>query len=144
MLMTSRPFYSSALLAAALLPMGVPLSAQLPGNATLQGTYYFRYLGVNSSPANKARSALGTLSFDGNGKVQVTGQQINNTSPGSDQPINVSTTVTYSVFSSGMSKRRQMIRNIARMKSGVCCIGCWAWTWKTLSSEPITFIIPSS
>src|SRR5947208_16780134 len=80
----------------------LPLAAQLPSNSSLQGTYYFRYLGVNSSPANKARSALGTLSFDGNGKVQVTGQQINNTSPGSDQPVNVSTTGTYSVSSSGM------------------------------------------
>src|SRR6516165_4256953 len=68
----------SALLVSAILLRGVPLAGQLPSNATLQGNYYFRYLGVNSSPVDKARSALGTLSFDGNGKVQVTGQQINN------------------------------------------------------------------
>ena len=100
--MGSYRFSSSALLVSAILLRGVPLAAQLPSNATLQGTYYFRYLGVNSSPADKARSALGTLSFDGNGKVQVTGQQINNISPGSDQPVNVSTTISYSVFSSGI------------------------------------------
>jgi uncharacterized protein (TIGR03437 family) len=99
--MSYRRLSSSALLVSAIWLRGVPLAAQLPSNATLQGTYYFRYLGVNSSPSNKALSALGSLSFDGNGKVQVTAQQINNTAPGSDKPLNVSTTVTYSVVSSG-------------------------------------------
>ena len=100
--MALRQYYSSALLVSAILVRAVPLAAQLPSNATLQGTYYFRYLGVNSAPSDKARSALGTLSFDGNGKVQVTAQQINNTNPGTNQPVNVSTTVTYSVLSSGL------------------------------------------
>src|ERR1700730_2540910 len=100
--MSYRRLFSYALLASAILLQASPLAAPPPSNATLQAPYYFRYLGVNSSPANKALSALGSLSFDGNGKVQVTAQQINNTSPGSDQPLNVSTSVTYSVYSSGI------------------------------------------
>ena len=49
-----------------------PVFAQLPSNASLQGSYYFRFLGVD--PSNKPQSFQGTLAFDGNGGFQVTGQ----------------------------------------------------------------------
>src|SRR5919197_6649945 len=62
----------------------VASAQQLPGNGTLQGNYFFRYLGVNTGTGNTATSALGTLTFDGSGKYQVTGTQITHTGQGSD------------------------------------------------------------
>ena len=81
---------------------GVATAQQLPGNGTLQGTYFFRYLGVNTATGNTATSALGTLTFDGSGKYQVTGTQITHTGQGSDASVSLTASGTYSVLSSGM------------------------------------------
>jgi len=54
--------------------LAAPASAQVLSNATLNGAYYFRYLGALTDPSYSARSFQGTLTFDGNGKYSVTGQ----------------------------------------------------------------------
>jgi uncharacterized protein (TIGR03437 family) len=69
--MGNARLFSILLLAAA---MVAPASAQLLSNATLNGAYYFRYLGANTDPSDSARSFQGTLTFDGAGKYTVAGQ----------------------------------------------------------------------
>ncbi len=80
--------------------------AQLPSNATLKGSYFFRYLDVDAGGASDlAVSASGTIVFDGNGNYTVTGTQIDSNGPGAgSQTVNVTTPsgAAYSVFSSGM------------------------------------------
>ncbi len=57
-----------------------PAAAQLPTNASVQGSYYFRYLGVNTVPSDAALAFQGTIVFDGNtgadgfGAFTVTGE----------------------------------------------------------------------
>jgi len=57
-----------------------PAAAQLPSNASVQGAYYFRYLGVNAFPSDAALAFQGTIVFDGKtdstgyGTFTVTGQ----------------------------------------------------------------------
>lgn len=53
--------------------MVAPASAQVLSNASLNGAYYFRYLGAYTDP-DSARSFQGTVTFDGAGKYTVTGQ----------------------------------------------------------------------
>jgi uncharacterized protein (TIGR03437 family) len=48
-----------------LLLLAGPAAAQLPNNASVQGSYYFRYLGVNTVPANTALAFQGAIVFDG-------------------------------------------------------------------------------
>lgn len=77
---------------------------QLPGNSTLQGSYNFRYLAASwpaTSTPSRARSAQGTIAFDGAGKYTITGTQQNNSGTGSDQSVTLSTSGTYAVLSSG-------------------------------------------
>src|SRR5580693_8273161 len=53
---------------AALASLGVVAGtapAQVLSNSSIQGSYYFRYLGVNSVPSDAALSFGGTMTFDG-------------------------------------------------------------------------------
>jgi uncharacterized protein (TIGR03437 family) len=77
-----------------------PASAQLPDNATLNGIYNVRYLGVNTDNPNETDVAVsfsGTLTFDGKGNYAVAGS---GTTAGA--ALRFRTTGTYSVLSSGM------------------------------------------
>ena len=69
--MNRNRLYLLAVLAAA---VAAPASAQVLSNASLNGAYYFRYIGALTDPAYSARSFQGTVTFDGNGKYAVTGQ----------------------------------------------------------------------
>ncbi len=54
----------------------IPLLAQLPSNATLNGSYNVHYLGVNSSNSSGVDLPVnfsGTFTFNGNGSFSVTG-----------------------------------------------------------------------
>jgi len=91
----SNPNASTALAAPA------PASAQLPSNASIQGAYNFRYLGVNSAPTDAALSYQGTVTFDGktdsngNGSFMVTGQ-------GAGAVAGQAANNTYTVFPNGL------------------------------------------
>ncbi len=87
-----RHFFRATLLLC--LP-AIPLLAQLPGNATLNGTYNVHYLGVNSynsSGVDIPVSFSGTFTFNGSGSFSVTGQ-------GSGTFLS---TGSYTVLSNGM------------------------------------------
>lgn len=89
-----------ALLAGAFLLAGTA-TAQLPSNASLQGTYNFRYLGANATSNDVAMSFQGTVTFDGktdasgNGTFTVSGQGAGATAGPAANNI-------YGVFSSGL------------------------------------------
>jgi len=76
-------------------------SAQLPSNASIKGTYNFRYLGVNATTNDVALSFQGTVTFDGtsnvngNGTFTVTGQGAGATNGPASNNI-------YGVFSNGL------------------------------------------
>src|SRR5215472_2156875 len=78
----------------------ISVAQVLPGNGTVQGSYYFRYLGVDTSNGNAAVSALGMLTFDGNGNYQVTGTKLVR-GASADQSTSLTGSGTYSVRSSG-------------------------------------------
>src|SRR5438445_7745390 len=69
--MSRNRVYLFAILSAAI---AAPASADVLSNASLNGAYYFRYIGALTDPADSARSFQGTITFDGNGKYAVTGQ----------------------------------------------------------------------
>src|SRR5690349_11867177 len=69
--MSRHPAYMLALLSAAL---AAPASSDVLSNSTLNGNFYFRYLGALTDPSYSARSFQGTVTFDGNGKYTITGQ----------------------------------------------------------------------
>ena len=73
-----------------------PAAAQLPSNASLQGAYYFRYLGVNTDPSDAALAYQGTVTFDGKGSFTVTGQGTSGVTPGP------ASNNTYTVLSNGL------------------------------------------
>jgi uncharacterized protein (TIGR03437 family) len=82
-----------------------PLAGQqLPSNSTIQGTFYFRYLGVDTTTTNAAISALGTLTFDGDGRYTVSGTQLNSNGSGTNTTVSLSASGTYLVLSNGMFK----------------------------------------
>lgn len=72
-----------------------PLSA-----LSLQGTYSFRYLGVNANASFTPLSFQGTLTFDGHGGFQIAGQGYSNADANHTLPVLPSG--TYSVLSSGL------------------------------------------
>jgi uncharacterized protein (TIGR03437 family) len=93
------PFRS---LACAILLGALPLAAQLPGNSTLQGAYNFRYVGVNTGTSTAtALSALGTITFDGNGGFTVAGTLYVN-SGGNNTSSTLATSGTYNVLSNAI------------------------------------------
>jgi len=62
-----------------LLCSSVAALPQMLGNATLSGRYFFRHIQFStdgSDSVTDARSALGTITFDGAGGYSVTGQQV--------------------------------------------------------------------
>jgi uncharacterized protein (TIGR03437 family) len=73
----------------------IPLLAQLPSNATLNGIYNVHYLGVNSASSTGSDAPVnfsGTITFNGSGGFTVTGQ-------GSSTFLS---TGSYTVLSNGM------------------------------------------
>ena len=93
--------HSTSLLAGLVFLAGTAF-AQLPSNASLKGTYNFRYLGVNSTTNDVALSFQGTVTFDGTtnvngeGTFTVTGQGAGGAVAGAPA-LNV-----YAVYSSGL------------------------------------------
>ena len=77
----------------------LPAAAQLPSNASLQGAYYVRYVGVMGYPNDFPVSFSGTFTFDGKGGFQATGAGIYHNK--SDLTLPIVGTGTYSIFSSG-------------------------------------------
>src|ERR1035438_5570423 len=76
-------------------------SAQgLNGNATLQGVYAVRYLGVQGYPCDCPLSFSGTFTFDGKGNFQVAGQGTMNNS--GDHALAPLSSGTYTVWSNGI------------------------------------------
>jgi uncharacterized protein (TIGR03437 family) len=75
-------------------------SQTLNGNATLQGAYSVRYLGVQGYPCDCPVSFSGTFTFDGNGNFQVAGQGTVHNS--GDQPLVPQSSGTYTLWSSGV------------------------------------------
>ena len=77
--------------------------AQVSGNASLSGPYYFRQvlLITDSSGTNvtDTRSGFGTLTFDGNGKFTINGQQL----VGTTAPAALTGSGTYAVKSGGVA-----------------------------------------
>jgi uncharacterized protein (TIGR03437 family) len=60
---------------------GVPISAQVLGNQTLSGKYYFRHIsfgtdGRNPGSLTDARTLMGSITFDGAGHYAYIGQQL--------------------------------------------------------------------
>ena len=94
----------------------VSLYAQLPGNSSLQGTYYLRYLGVIGNPCDCPLSFQGTVVFDGKGTFQMSGQGTYNN--GSDHSIGGSTSGHYQVLSSGALKMDNVLANSSTSLSG--------------------------
>ncbi len=92
--------YRSLFLLGATLLAGLPLAAQLPSNATLKGSYYFRYLGVNATSTDVPLAGQGMLTFDGNGGFTVTAQGV---TPGTST-LQTLTSGTYRLISSGIFK----------------------------------------
>jgi uncharacterized protein (TIGR03437 family) len=76
-----------------------PLAAQtLPGNSTIQGSYYFRQMGVDTSTANnEVISASGTMTFDGNGNYSISATRLNP----DGTTTSLTTPGTYTVLSNG-------------------------------------------
>lgn len=87
---------------ALLVPAISGIAQSLPSNASLQGQYYVRYLGVIGASDNCdcAASFSGVLTFDGKGGFTVTsGQGIYNN--GTDHTLANLTSGTYTVWSNG-------------------------------------------
>ena len=94
-------------------------SAQtLNGNATLQGIYAVRYLGVQGSPCDCAVSFSGTFTFDGKGGFQVAGQGTVHNS--TDQTLTAQGSGTYTVWSNGIVN---MTNPFAAASSGTALYG---------------------
>src|ERR1043166_5590427 len=87
--------------------IAAPASAQLLGNATLNGTYYFRYLGALTEPIDSPRSFQGTVTFDGKGTYTITGQGASPVSGGL-KPL---ATGDYKVASSGLFYMKNPVDN---------------------------------
>ncbi|HTS27524.1 MAG TPA: hypothetical protein VMH81_16725 [Bryobacteraceae bacterium] len=97
-----RRSLTAVLLLTGALWLAPPAAAQqLPGNATIKGTYNFRYLGVFTNPNDVALSYGGTITFDGtsdangNGGFTVTGQ-------GAGATLGPTSNNIYGVFSNGL------------------------------------------
>src|SRR5579863_4350608 len=78
--MRSSRLYAVTALLASMFWLVRPAAAQFPTNATIKGTYNFRYLGVFTNPNDTALSFQGTVTFDGtsdangNGSFTMSGQ----------------------------------------------------------------------
>jgi len=97
--MERRTTFALVLLFAILASLPAPAQT-LNGNATLQGSYAVRYLGVQGYPCDCPVAFSGTLTFDGKGAFQVSGQGTTNNS--GDHALTPQASGTYSVWSNGM------------------------------------------
>lgn len=77
-------------------------SAQLPTNASVQGSWYFRYLGVNAVPSDKPLAFQGTLVFDGKTGADGRGAYTVSSQGMAGGPVSLSVNNTYRVLSSGL------------------------------------------
>ncbi len=75
--MNGNFFRALTRLAAVATVLGACAFAQLPSNASLNGAYYVRYLGEDTTNT-AAISFSGTITFDGAGKFTVSGTGANN------------------------------------------------------------------
>jgi uncharacterized protein (TIGR03437 family) len=100
--MNLRYLASRSLVAAVFSMLAATSPAQVSGNQSLLGKYYFRHvLLITDNTANiiDTRTAAGTLSFDGSGKFTFTGQQLVGTTPA----VALSGAGTYSVDAGGFT-----------------------------------------
>ncbi len=96
-----------------------PAFAQtLNGNATLQGAYAVRYLGVQGAPCDCPVSFAGTFTFDGKGTFQVAGQGTMNNS--GDQPLTPQSSGQYTIWANGVIN---MTNPFAAANSGTVLYG---------------------
>jgi uncharacterized protein (TIGR03437 family) len=93
-------------LAAGLIVAALPVRAQLPGNGSVSGSYYVRYLGADTSSGSRTfLSFQGIVTFDGStgadgyGNYTLTGQGVS--SGGASASLQYSTAGQYNVASSG-------------------------------------------
>jgi uncharacterized protein (TIGR03437 family) len=95
-----RAYAPLAALSLGIILGNTPLAGQsLPSNSTIQGSYYFRHLGVDTATStNVAMSASGTVTFDGNGKYTMSGSRLSSATNASTA---LPTSGTYSVLSNG-------------------------------------------
>ena len=108
-----------ALFCSLMLMAALPAAAQLPGNATLKGSYWVRYLGVIGSPDDFASSFAGSMTFDGNGNFTVTGSGYYYGN-GALQTLPISSSGTYSVQSGGtFAINNPFSQNAANLYGGV-------------------------
>jgi uncharacterized protein (TIGR03437 family) len=113
-----RTLRQVTLICSAVLIAALPAAAQLPGNSSLKGTYWVRYLGIIGYPNDFAQSFAGSMTFDGNGGFTVTGTGYY--FDGSLATLQVSTTGSYAVYSSGMfAINNPFTQNAANLFGGV-------------------------
>src|SRR5262245_59187955 len=96
--MTAILYRAKLLLAASLITPLLP--AQVAGNASLNGRYFFRHvllIADGSANVSETRTGFGTLTFDGNGNVTVNGQQL----VGTAAPAALTSTGSYTVKPGG-------------------------------------------
>jgi uncharacterized protein (TIGR03437 family) len=87
------------LVCSGILTAALPAAAQVASNASLNGSYWVRYLGIIGYPDDLAVSFAGSMIFDGNGNFTVTG--VGYYFNGSSTALTVSASGTYAVQSSG-------------------------------------------
>jgi uncharacterized protein (TIGR03437 family) len=100
--MNLRYLLGRGLVASALSMLVGIAPAQVSGNQSLIGKYYFRHVMlITDGTANiiDTRTAAGTLAFDGNGNFTITGQQLVGTTPA----VSLAGSGTYSVQPGGFT-----------------------------------------
>ena len=101
-MLRQRLYLAAVLLASTVLYVG-PAAAQPLSNASLQGAYYVRYLGVNvdfNNPADEALSFSGTFTFDGKGGFTVAGQGVSAAT--ANHSLTILTSGQYTVLPGGI------------------------------------------
>src|SRR5580704_6311509 len=92
-----RTLRNLTLLCFTILLASLPAVAQVASNASLKGTYWVRYLGINGYPNDLAQSFAGSMTFDGNGNFTVTG--VGYYFNGSSTALTFSASGAYAVYS---------------------------------------------
>ena len=87
------------LVCSAVLMAALPAAAQVASNASLNGSYWVRYLGIIGYPTDQAVSFAGSMTFDGNGNFTVTG--VGYYFNGANTALTFSSSGVYAVYSGG-------------------------------------------